>query len=170
MLSGKRDYLQYEKLYNAVQQGDIRATKHFLDDNPNAVTAIVSSHGDTALHIAILAGKTKVALDLVKLMPKEGLEMDNNYRATPLSLAAISGETKLAIAMVRKNHKFLTITNGDEHEGLIPVIVASMYGRRHMVRYLYSKTPKEVFNPATTNGVDGATLLNNLITADFYGE
>ncbi|KAM0009007.1 hypothetical protein Hdeb2414_s0099g00792791 [Helianthus debilis subsp. tardiflorus] len=46
-----------------------------------------------------------------------------------------------------------------------------MYGRKRMVHYLYSKTPKHLLdpdNPNANNGLDGVLLLNNLITADFY--
>ncbi|KAF5779634.1 hypothetical protein HanXRQr2_Chr12g0561861 [Helianthus annuus] len=49
----------------------------------------------------------------------------------------------------------------------LPVIVASMYGTKRMVHYLYSKTPSELLDPG--NGLDGVSLLNNLITAELCG-
>lgn len=162
---GRKDYIRYEALYTAAQDGDYKTVKNIINRQPDAITAIISSHGDTALHIAILAGQQKTAMELVKLMPPHGLEMANEFGATPLSLAAISGETKLAREMVLKNHKLVTIAN-EHDEGLLPVIVASEYGRKRMVHYLYSKTPKEEFNP--NHGLNGSTLLNCLVTAEFY--
>ncbi|CAK9143977.1 unnamed protein product [Ilex paraguariensis] len=67
--------------------------------------------------------------------------------------------------MVRKNDKLVRVAH-DHDDGNLPVIVAALYGRRRMVRYLYSKTPKDELSPE--RGEHGATLLNCLITADIY--
>ncbi|MFS7952982.1 putative ankyrin repeat-containing domain superfamily [Helianthus anomalus] len=115
------------------------------------------------IHIAILSGKIDIALDLVKKMPQEGLEISNDFGATPLSLTAITEKIKLAKAMVEKNDKLVTIKKGNTDQNSLPVIVASMYGRKRMVHYLYYKTPKNLLD-----GSDGVLLLNNLITAEFY--
>ncbi|CAK9151988.1 unnamed protein product [Ilex paraguariensis] len=159
------EHHQYEELYKAVEKGDWKETHHILQREPNAVRAIISSHKDTALHVAILCGHTKIAEELVRLMKPEDLELTNEFGATALSLAAISGETKLAKAMVRKNDKLVRVAH-DHDDGNLPVIVAALYGRRRMVRYLYSKTPKDELSPE--RGEHGATLLNCLITADIY--
>ncbi|KAJ9560565.1 hypothetical protein OSB04_005725 [Centaurea solstitialis] len=161
-----KKHLQYEDLYNAVVDDQMGKVLEFLNNNPNACTTIVSSHDDTALHVAILHGNMKIALKLVEKMPPEGLEMTNEFGATPLSLAAITDKTKLAKAIVRKNSKLVTMKNGKTEESSLPVIVASMYGKKHMVRYLYTKTPNHLLDP--TEGSDGVLLLNNLITADLF--
>uniref|UniRef100_A0A251TBZ0 Putative ankyrin repeat-containing domain, PGG domain protein n=1 Tax=Helianthus annuus TaxID=4232 RepID=A0A251TBZ0_HELAN len=164
LFTGAKDHHLYEDLYNAIEDDDIKEVNKILKEDPKATTTRVSSHGDTALHIAILSGKIDIALDLVKKMPKEGLELSNDFGATPLSLAAITEKIKLAKAMVEKNDKLVTIKKGITDQNSLPVIVASMYGRKHMVHYLYSKTPKSLLD-----GSDGVLLLNNLITAEFYG-
>ncbi|KAJ0588106.1 putative ankyrin repeat-containing domain-containing protein [Helianthus annuus] len=159
-----KDHHLYEDIYNAIEDDDIKEVNKILKEDPKATTTRVSSHGDTALHIAILSGKIDIALDLVKKMPKEGLEISNDFGATPLSLAAITGKIKLAKTMVEKNDKLVTIKTGITDQNSLPVIVASMYGRKRMVHYLYSKTPKSL-----VDGSDGVLLLNNLITTEFYG-
>ncbi|MFS7952992.1 putative ankyrin repeat-containing domain-containing protein [Helianthus anomalus] len=159
-----KDHHLYEDLYNAIEDDDIKEVNKILKKDPKATTARVSSHGDTTLHIAILSGKIDIALDLVKMMPPEGLEISNDFGATPLSLAAITEKIKLAKAMVEKNDKLVTIKKGNTDQNSLPVIVASMYGRKRMVHYLYYKTPKNLLD-----GSDGVLLLNNLITAEFYG-
>ncbi|KAJ0795868.1 putative PGG domain, ankyrin repeat-containing domain superfamily [Helianthus annuus] len=73
--------------------------------------------------------------------------------------------------MVEKNNNLVTIKSGNTDQSSLPVIVASMYGRKRMVHYLYSKTPKHLLdpnNPDPKYRLDGVLLLNNLITADFY--
>ncbi|KAJ0580505.1 putative cation transporter, ankyrin repeat-containing domain, PGG domain-containing protein [Helianthus annuus] len=154
----------YEDLYNAIQDGEIQHVNEILDKDPKATTARVSSHGDTALHIAILYGRTHIAQDLVNKMPPEGLEISNKFGATPLSLfAAMNENIELAKAMVEKNHNLVCITNGNTDQSSLPIIVASRYGRKQMVHYLYPETPKQLLN-----GPDGVMLLNYLITAGFF--
>lgn len=163
----KKDYKAYESLYNAINDGNLEGIKDIIAREPNAISAEISSHGDTALHVAILAGHIKIAYELINKMQAAHMEKANEFGATPLSLAAISGDTKLAKAIVKKNFKLVTIAN-EHDDGQLPVIVASEYDRKHMVEYLYSVTPKEELNP--DKGTNGATLLNSLITAEFYGE
>ncbi|KAJ0588096.1 putative ankyrin repeat-containing domain-containing protein [Helianthus annuus] len=172
MFTGVEKHHLYEDLYNAIEDDDMERVNVILKKEPNATTSIVSSHGDTALHIAILSGKIEIALDLVKKIPPEELEISNEFGATPLSLAAITENITLAKAMVEKNNNLVTLKSGNTDQSSLPVIVASMYGRKRMVHYLYSKTPKHLLdpnNPDPKYKLDGVLLLNNLITADFYG-
>ncbi|XP_071913957.1 uncharacterized protein [Coffea arabica] len=159
---GAREYLNYGYLYKAIEEGKCHSIKSFLEQDPNAVRARVSSHRDTGLHIAILVGHIKIAEELVKKMQPQDLELINEYGATALSLAAISGATKLAKAIVEKNPKLVSMEN-DHDDGQLPVIVAALYGQKRMVRYLYKVTSKDELQ-----GERGATLLNCLITAEIF--
>ncbi|KAI7725489.1 hypothetical protein M8C21_008823 [Ambrosia artemisiifolia] len=161
---GDKRPLPNEELYNAIENGEIEKVSNILKECPEATTRSVSSHGDTALHIAILCGKTDIALDLVKKMPPEGLEIRNTFNDTPLTLiAAITETTELAKAMLEKNQILVSIKGGKTGQSSLPVIVASMYGRKKMVDYLYSETPKHLLK-----GQDGVLLLNHLIIAGFF--
>ncbi|XP_057491895.1 uncharacterized protein LOC130777505 isoform X2 [Actinidia eriantha] len=164
---GERDHLRYETLYKAIEKGNWKAIKSLLDHPYNTVRAKISSKGDTPLHVAILDGHIHIAEKLVNLMSAEDLEITNEFGNTALSLAAINGSTKLAKIMVNKNPKLVTIENDQNIDGHIPVIVAALYNRKHMVHYLYDKTPIDILSPE--KGDRGATLLHCLITAEIYG-
>ncbi|CAA3011901.1 Ankyrin repeat family [Olea europaea subsp. europaea] len=164
--NGSRKHLAYEHLYKAIEEGKWYSIEEILQQNQGAIREIVSSHKDTALHIAILSGHIEIAEKLVIMMDAADLELKNEYGATALSLAAICGEKKLAKAMVCKNKKLVTIETADHEDGHLPVIVAALYGKKEMVRYLYKVTPKDELSPE--KGENGVTLLNSLITAEIY--
>ncbi|KAF7129617.1 hypothetical protein RHSIM_Rhsim10G0137600 [Rhododendron simsii] len=164
--NGKFHHRSYQTLYTAIENGDWEETKRLLDLQDNAVSARITSNGDTALHVAILAGHLGIADELVKLMSADDLEITNEFGSTALSLAAINGCTKLAKAMVKKNPKLVTISNNLHIDGAIPVIVASLYNRKDMVHYLYKVTPIDELSPE--KGHNGSTLLHCLIIAEIY--
>ncbi|XP_057969002.1 uncharacterized protein LOC131158272 [Malania oleifera] len=161
-----KEFLQYEALWKAVESGDWKEAKSFLSQHPEALSARISSKADTALHAAILAGQTKIAEELVEMMQPQDLEPTNEFGATVLSLATIGGNIKLAKAILEKNPKLITLGNYVKDDGLIPVVVAALYGKKEMARYLYKVTPILELSPE--RGVNGAQLLNCLITAEIY--
>lgn len=160
------DTFQYEALYKAVSKGDWVATKHFLDGNPHALTAKITLTADTALHVAVLTGHGKLVEELVRLMSDTDLELRSGLGYTAFSIAAINEFKEMAETMLRKNPNLVCVKNDN---GLIPIVVASLYGSKDMVRYLYCKTPIEILSPEN-NDRSGATLLNCLITDGIYGE
>lgn len=155
------------RLYKAVDSGDLKQTNSLLDDNPSALTASLSPDGDTALHIAVLAGRAKIVEELVKRLPEKDLETKNNQGSTALNSAAIGGVTKIAEYLVKKNANLLRIPNQYEY---IPVVVASLYGHDDMVRYLYSVTPLEDLDPERSDNKNGAMLLTSCILDEHYGK
>ncbi|KAH9717704.1 ANK REP REGION domain-containing protein [Citrus sinensis] len=159
------DYIHNLTLYRAVDSGDLETTKSFLDLHPDALTASLSSDGDTALHIAVLAGRVKVVEELVKRIDKKDLAIKNKNGATALNFAATGGVTKIAEYLVRKSRELLTIPN---QHGNIPVVIASLYGHDDMVRYLYRETPIAELDP--DKGTNGAMLLTSCIIDDIFGE
>ncbi|RVW32768.1 hypothetical protein CK203_086325 [Vitis vinifera] len=162
-LAGTRNFRRYECLFKAVDDGDWVTTKAFLDHDPDAVRASISPTNETALHVAILAGHAHIVKELVKLMTPKDLELRSGLGETALTTAAISGVTKMAKAIVEQYPSAVCV--GNEH-GQIPVIVASFYDQKDMVRYLYSVTPIEELSPE--KGTNGATLLNFLVSANIY--
>ncbi|KAH9717701.1 ANK REP REGION domain-containing protein [Citrus sinensis] len=157
------DYIHNLTLYRAVDSGDLETTKSFLDLHPDALTASLSSDGDTALHIAVLAGRVKVVEELVKRIDKKDLAIKNKNGATALNFAATGGVTKIAEYLVRKSRELLTIPN---QHGNIPVVIASLYGHDDMVRYLYRETPIAELDP--DKGTNGAMLLTSCIIDDIF--
>ncbi|XP_011022998.1 PREDICTED: ankyrin repeat-containing protein At3g12360-like isoform X1 [Populus euphratica] len=157
-------YIQYLPLYKAVDIGDLEATMKFLKEHPDGLTASISADGDTALHAAVLAGHIEIVAELVNKLEKGDLEIKNRNNATALNYAAIGGITRIAEDLVAQNEGLLTVPN---QNGLIPVVVASLYGHKDMVRYLYSVSPKEELNPAT-NSKNGVMLLTTCIIDELY--
>ncbi|KAJ6413764.1 hypothetical protein OIU84_006550 [Salix udensis] len=152
------EYIQYLPLYKAVDNGDVEATMKFMEEHPDGLTASISADGDTALHVAVLAGHTEIVEKLVG-----PVRAGNN--ATALNYAAIGGITRIVEELVAKNRGLLAVPN---QNGQIPVVVASLYGHKDMVRYLYSVSPKEELSPATNNK-NGVMLLTTCIMDELYG-
>ncbi|XAR73203.1 hypothetical protein NMG60_11007100 [Bertholletia excelsa] len=150
-------------LYKKVHEGDWRSVKYLLELHPDALIAKISSYGETALHIAVLAGHVKIVEELVQMTPAKELEQKNDFGETALSLAAGGGVTKVAKHLIRKNHNLLGIKNVC---GLIPVVVAAQFGHTDMVRFLYYVTQEEDLNPETSD--QGAKLNNACIIAQIH--
>ncbi|KAJ6305650.1 hypothetical protein OIU78_021071 [Salix suchowensis] len=158
------EYIQYLPLYKAVDNGDLEATMKFLEEHPDGLTASISADGDTALHVAVQAGHTEIVEELVGRLEQGELGNQNGNNATALNYAAIGGITRIAEELVAKNRGLLTVPN---QNGQIPVVVASLYGHKDMVRYLYSVSPKEELSPATNNK-NGVMLLTTCIMDELY--
>ncbi|CAI0554846.1 unnamed protein product, partial [Linum tenue] len=129
-------YIRNLPLYRALDSGDWETTKRLLNRHPDgpvpAATASLSPDGDTALHVAVLAGHEGIVERLAtEVLPKGALMMKNKSSATALNYAAIGGVTGIADCLVRKAPELLRVPNQNGH---IPVVVASLYGHREMVR------------------------------------
>ncbi|XP_022847426.1 uncharacterized protein LOC111369924 isoform X1 [Olea europaea var. sylvestris] len=164
--NGLSEYLEYGPLYEAIEKGNWHDIEGFFQEKKLPFTESVSSHKETALHMATLSGQTEIAKKLVKLMGPKELEQKNEHGATTLSFAAICGATELAKEMVSKNEELVTIETAGQEYGQLPVMVVALYRQKGMVHYLYNKTPKDVLSPE--KGANGVTLLNYLISADIY--
>ncbi|XP_039063130.1 uncharacterized protein LOC120207784 [Hibiscus syriacus] len=68
------------------------------------------------------------------------------------------------VKVMKKNDNLLTLKN---RHGAIPVVVASLFSAKEMVRHLHHKTPIEVFKPESDDR-SGATLLNSLIVDGIF--
>ncbi|WRX09432.1 protein of unknown function DUF3447 - like 4 [Theobroma cacao] len=160
----KDAYIRYLPLYKAVDSGDLEATKKFLDQHPSALSSSLSADGDTALHIAVLAGHVEIVEELVGHMSAQEIAVKQKFGSTALNFAAVGGVTEIAELLLKKNRELLTITNEYDQ---IPLVVAALYGHRNLVQYLYEETPKEELDP--TNKNHGALLLTACIIDEFYG-
>uniref|UniRef100_A0A2C9VL65 Uncharacterized protein n=1 Tax=Manihot esculenta TaxID=3983 RepID=A0A2C9VL65_MANES len=157
-------YLQFRPLCLAIENGDCKAVKEFLEECPEAVREKLTRFGNTALHLAASNGDVKLVEELVKLMKEEDLEILNNNNETALNIAAGSGILRLAECMINKNKKLACVT-GTTH---IPVIVACSTGHRDMTYYLYSVTPLDFLHPEV--GAFGSLLLHEAIGNQFFGK
>ncbi|MCL7042350.1 hypothetical protein MKW94_002457, partial [Papaver nudicaule] len=157
------DYTVYAPLYKAIFHNDWETAKAYLKHNPNAVSARLTSTGDTALHIAAVTGRVHLVKELVQLMPTEALEITTYGGVTALSQTAVTGSIEIAKLMVEKNKNLLRIKNS---YNFVPLVVSAINGNEVLLRYLYSETPKEELDPRA--GINGAAFLTSLIMADIY--
>ncbi|KAI3951030.1 hypothetical protein MKW92_006914 [Papaver armeniacum] len=150
--TNEHSYTHHAPLYQAIHKNDWESVKIHLRNNPDAVTARITSTGETALHIAAVSGRLRIAKLLLQLMPKEALEIKNNIGAAAIALTAQEGSIEIAKPMMKK--------------GSIPLVLAATNGNEGMLRYLYSVTPKDELDPKS--GKNGATFLTAAVTADIY--
>ncbi|KAK3211662.1 hypothetical protein Dsin_016368, partial [Dipteronia sinensis] len=154
------DISEFRPLCKALEEGDWKATSEFLDNNIDAVSARITLNGDTALHIAVTARQTKIVKKLVRLMAEEDLEVKNGMGYTAFSIAATNGFMTTVEDMLVKNRNLIFIKNNN---GLLPIMVASLYSSKEIVRCLYKLTPIHMLSPENEDRI-GATVLNCLIT------
>ncbi|XP_065873081.1 uncharacterized protein [Euphorbia lathyris] len=157
------EYVQNLPLYKAVDNGDLEATIQFLEDHPNALTASLSADGDTALHVGVLAGHQEIVKEIMRRLGTDNLAIKNKRNATALNYAAIGGILEIAQDLVNSRKDLLIIPNQNAQ---LPVVVASLYGHKEMVRYLYDETPKEDLAPH--KGKNGIMLLTTCIIDELF--
>ncbi|KAM0013414.1 putative ankyrin repeat-containing domain, PGG domain, ankyrin repeat-containing domain superfamily [Helianthus debilis subsp. tardiflorus] len=145
LLYGPRaDYINFGvPLYEAAIKGDWKAAKVILDKRPDLIHCALTDNYETVLHVASAAKRTKsvddFVINLVNMMEKKDLELQNKNYNTALSLAAASGNIETAMAMVKKNH-FLTEIPGNNRT--MPLYMAAVFAKLDMVRYLYGISNK----------------------------
>ncbi|XP_076943547.1 uncharacterized protein LOC143613821 [Bidens hawaiensis] len=143
LLEGHReDYIKVGvPLYNAGITGDWKAAKRIIDKRPDLLCFAITEKYETLLHIAASAENTKdvkaFVINLVNLMDKKDLELQNSDHNTALSFAATARNVETAKTMVDKNMGLIEIPNKD---GMMPLYMATKFAKHKMVRYLYGKS------------------------------
>ncbi|CAH2053369.1 unnamed protein product [Thlaspi arvense] len=162
----------YLVLFKNIDSGNLEATKDFLDRNPEALTASLTSNGDRPIHKAVLSGHIKIVEEIIRQIhnPEQVLEIKNDNGYTALAYAATGGIVRIAECLVDKCPGSVSVRNAKEH---IPIVVASLYGHKDLVRYLYNHTPLSDLDPCDESdehkGKNGAMLVTNCIVDGLYG-
>ncbi|KAA8541194.1 hypothetical protein F0562_025199 [Nyssa sinensis] len=137
MASPQRErYLKkYVPLHIAALQGDWKAAKGIIDQNPTdqLVNAHITEGQETALHVAAAAEHVYFVEKLVDKMDENHLEIQNKMGNTALSFAAATGNVRIAKYMVTKN-PILPSIRGPQAKS--PLYYAALLGQRDMVEYL----------------------------------
>ncbi|XP_035846290.1 uncharacterized protein LOC110942046 isoform X14 [Helianthus annuus] len=145
LLDGPRaDYVKFGvPLYEAAIKGDWKAAKPILDKRPDVIRFAITENYETLLHVAASAESTKAVeefvINLVTLMDKKDLELQNKNYNTALSLAAAAGNVKTAMIMVKKNPAVAEIPGNNR---TMPLYMAALFGKPEMARYLYGISKK----------------------------
>ncbi|XP_024963038.1 uncharacterized protein LOC112503195 [Cynara cardunculus var. scolymus] len=145
LIEGSReDYIKIGvPLYEASIKGHWKAAKAILDQKPELIRFAITENYETPLHIAASAESTKCVEEfvenLVNLMDKNDLELQNKTCNTALSLAAAAGNVKTAKIMVKKNRAVLDIPGSNR---MMPLYMAALFAKSDMVKYLYENSKK----------------------------
>ncbi|KAM0010900.1 putative ankyrin repeat-containing domain, PGG domain, leucine-rich repeat domain superfamily [Helianthus debilis subsp. tardiflorus] len=145
LLDGSRvDYINIGvRLYEAAIKGDWRAAKPILDKRPDVIRFAITENYETLLHVAASAESTKAVeefvTNLVNLMDKKDLELQNTNCSTALSLAAAAGNVKTAMIMVKNNPDVAEIPGNNR---MMPLYMAALFAKPEMARYLYDISKK----------------------------
>ncbi|KAH9624791.1 hypothetical protein KSS87_003734 [Heliosperma pusillum] len=168
-----KDYLNDGvELYKAALSGDWGAAAQFYNTRPYCFTKRITKRGDTALHIAAVAGRADFVSQLVNLLMASSseyvLRLKNNNGNTALCFAAVSGVVAIAKAMVDRDSGLTKIRNKYE---LTPLLMAAMLGNRDMVHYLLSLNDNyDLTRFNTLPEKDQISLFISTINTDLYGK
>ncbi|KAI3669045.1 hypothetical protein L6452_40266 [Arctium lappa] len=144
LLDGSEDFNEIcVPMYNASTTGDLEAAKLILDKRPELVQFSLTESYETTFHIAVLGKSYMFVQYLTSLMTKEDLEIRNGNGETCLYLVARAGNVKIAKILVEKNEGLIDIPDSREK---MPLYVAALFGRHHMVEYLYNISQKMTGN------------------------
>lgn len=122
----------------------------------------------TALHVAASEGHSEFVEKLVKRVPRDVLEMQDEMGFTPLHYAAIGGSLRSAKALLMENLKLAQCVDA---EGRTPLLLAATFAseNKELVWYfLLVTTNEEPGHPFT--GHCAANLVNMLIASGFHGK
>ncbi|PON41664.1 Transmembrane protein [Parasponia andersonii] len=138
-------------LYKAALRGDWDTAKGILRQDPSLLTASISKGGQTVLHLAAGTKHIHFVKELVGMMGKKELEVQDKKGNTAFCFAVWS-ETEKVVAeiMLQKNENLATIRGG---EGMTPLYMAAMFGRSEMTSCLYSETVANSFEEKDRNGI-----------------
>ncbi|KAF5956381.1 hypothetical protein HYC85_003606 [Camellia sinensis] len=105
---------RYIPLLNAALRGDWDSAKRFFDQDPDALTAHITCKKETALHVAIMSGRSVEFVEkLVDLMSPEALLQPHIVGMIALHNAALIGNTEAAAILVEKHPASLYIRDDD---------------------------------------------------------
>ncbi|XP_040995182.1 uncharacterized protein LOC121241466 [Juglans microcarpa x Juglans regia] len=163
------EYLcSYEKLYNAVRDGNLDETTRILRMEPlphDALNRTIPNKGETALHTAVTNGHEHIVEALVMQMSNEGLAMYDSDGYTALTTAAVLGKWRMVKCMLRKYPYLISIRHSEGKN--LPVVMAIDFGQIEMARHLYYLTlDKDLIlqdNDQEFQDRNGATLFTHAI-------
>ncbi|XP_020206712.2 uncharacterized protein LOC109791778 [Cajanus cajan] len=127
-------------LHKAALKGDWKEAKKILDQDTTLLNSAITKGWATVLHVAVGANHEHFVEELVKLMPPQDLELQDDKGNTAFCFAAAVGNVHIAEIMRRKNQLLPTLRSG---VGVTPLHLAVLQGRSEMTCYLFDES-KEI--------------------------
>ncbi|KAI4331809.1 hypothetical protein L6164_016764 [Bauhinia variegata] len=145
-------------LYNLALQGNWKEASRVLQEHPKLRMAAITNEWKTILHVAAGTDHVHFVEELLKLMGKDGLELQD-YNGNPaLFSAATTGNMQIAEILGKENESLPTIRG---KESVFPVQLAALQGQRGMARYLYKRS-SEMFGEEDYNKLFLACIKNGI--------
>lgn len=98
------------------------------------------------------------------MMTEKQLELTNKNDNTALCLAAAAGNVKIVRTLLEKNPALVDIPGSN---GMMPLYMASLFGRSKMVNYLYDKSGQMSGN--RWKDQNRSWVLQKCVEADHFG-
>ncbi|PWA74930.1 Ankyrin repeat-containing protein [Artemisia annua] len=131
----REEYLELcVPLHKASMRGDWKAAKNILGKKEDLIKSSINRNNETALHVAVSRGHRAFVKNLVSLMEKKDLELQDNNSYTAFCLAASNGDIKMAEILLKENKAPIDIPTD---QGMMPLHIALSTRRRDMVEFLY---------------------------------
>lgn len=155
-----------DHLFEIVMQGDWPEVIKIYETNSQAYKAKITVSEDTALHIAILDGRTDEVKILVDLIG-DNLDgkMMNVVGNTPLHLAASMGNVEMCKCIAKKNEGLLDARNKNKET---PLFLAALKGNKDAFLCLLEICGYRAFDYCRRG--DGETILHCAIAGEYFGE
>ncbi|TKY46976.1 Ankyrin repeat-containing protein [Spatholobus suberectus] len=150
----------YQPLHIAILKGDWESTKAFLDNDPSALTAKITTIGRSALHVAAVGGQWQLVEKLVQLVPVQVLAELDLMGCTCLHYVAMGESINAAKALLAKDPSLTQLT---DFTGFTPLIYSITSRCKEMVWYLVLNTTDE--EPGRPFSGPSANQLVALLTA-----
>nr|XP_028953458.1 uncharacterized protein LOC114822689 [Malus domestica] len=159
----------YQPLLLAAITGDWESARTFLERDPEAVTAVITSQALTALHVAAKEGQWQFIMKLVELMPAEALAARNILGQTALHNLAISGDSciEAAKSLVTRNPALPQITDTEGFTALLWGCMMAPETSKEMRWYLVLVT-RDDFPSSPFTGPLAGTIICSLSTMGFF--
>ncbi|XP_026426982.1 protein ACCELERATED CELL DEATH 6-like [Papaver somniferum] len=155
-------------LLRAAVEGKWELMRYFVTNFHRSVEVPITTCGRTALHVATGAGHSVFALELLKHMSVEALELKDSYDGnTALHLAVIAGLEEVVKEMVKLHRN---LTRIDNKKGLNPLFNAAIHvgvGHTEVIRFLCDVIMEDG-ESSSFRGHLGARLICNVTRADLY--
>ena len=132
------DYLRLcVPLYKLALKGNWPAAKLIIDKDPKLKDAAIARGWPTVLHVAAGANHVHFVEELLKIMNKDQIALQDIKGNTAFCFAAAAGNWPIAELMLQRNAELPTIRGGD---GMTPLQFAALQGRCQMAWNLYDRT------------------------------
>ena len=158
-----------ETLFNSAIKGKWEDVVDLYRRQPRAHKAKMVVSGETALHMAVSAGKDDVVEQLVELIsePKvEALSIGNDRGNTPLHLAASMGNAHMCRYISAIDTRLVAARNREKET---PLFLAVLHGHTDAFLWLREKCSGNEPYEYCRRG-DGKTILHCAIAGEYFGE